>query len=283
MSTTGIVTDSTNCLPQNVIEEYGIKVIPVGLTLDGNDYWDIELSNDDFWTLFKKAKSLPTTNAASPGSFVKVFEDLAQNTDSIVCILVSKALSATNEVAVQAIKIIKDKYPALNIEIVDSKTSSGALGFIVLEAARAARSGKSLQEIVQVAEEMIPRVKFVTAMHTLKYLIKTGRAPKTAYLGEVFQTKPLIGMVSNSGLVDSLGRVNGKKKAAVKLVELMEDYIDITKPVHIMVHYTDNIRDAEELKDMVISRVNCIELYITPYSPVMASAVGPVIALSFYT
>lgn len=132
MSTTGIVTDSTSCLPQEVINEYGIKIIPVGVTLDGHDYWDIELSNDDFWTLFKKAKSLPTTNAASPGSFVKAFEELARNNDSIICILVSKALSATNEAAVQAKEIIKDKYPTLDIKIVDSKTSSGALGFIVL-------------------------------------------------------------------------------------------------------------------------------------------------------
>ena len=170
-----------------------------------------------------------------------------------------------------------------DIEIIDSKTSTGALGFTVLEAARAATEGKSLDTVVKTAKDMIPRVKFVVCMNTMKYLIKTGRAPKVAYIGEMFQVKPLIGMVSGSGLVDSLGKVNGKKKAPHKLMELMENYIDINAPSHIMVHYTDDVTVGEELRDLILSKVNCKELYMTPYSPVMAAATGPVISLAFYS
>ena len=283
MSKVGIVTDSTNCLPQEVLQEYDIRVVPVGFTIEGKTYWDTEISSNDFWKLFKEAKELPTTNAVTPGTFTDIFNDLANTTDNIVCILVSKALSATNSVAVKAGEMIKEEHPDLKIEIVDSKTSAGALGFIVMEAAKAAKAGKSLEEVVQVAEEMIPRVKFVCGMNTMKYLIKSGRAPKSAYIGEFLQIKPIIGMVSGTGLVESMGRVNGSKKTMTKLTEMVKDHIDTSKPIHLMVHYTDDIKTGEELKEYATSVYDCAEVHLTPYSPVMASATGPVVSLSFYS
>ena len=183
----------------------------------------------------------------------------------------------------QAREIVKSEHTGLNIEIIDSKTAAGALGFIVLEAARAAQAGKSLAEVVEVAQNIIPKVKFTVAMDTLKYLIKSGRAPKTAMIGDMLQVKPIIGMVNQTGLVENLGRARGKQKAMLKLVELMKEHIDTEKPVHLMFHYTDGIAPAEELRDTVTSQLNCAEVYLTPYTPVMASATGPVVAISFYS
>ncbi|HEY50331.1 MAG TPA: DegV family protein [Dehalococcoidia bacterium] len=283
MSKVGIVTDTTSCLPPELVKEYGIRIVPVGLVIGGKHYKDTELTNEQFWQLFYAANGSSTTAAPSLGDFTSIYEELSQSCDGIVCILVSKALSATFEVATQGKDLIKEKNPKLNIEIIDSKTSAGALGFIVLESARAAKAGKNLDEVVQVANDMIPRVKFVTAMDTLKYLIKIGRAPKTAVLGDVFGVKPLIGMVSNTGLVENLGRARGKKKAMSKIVELAKEHIEPGKPVHAMFHYTDSIAAGEALKQMVTSQIDCKEVYLTPYTPVMASATGPVVAFAFYT
>jgi DegV family protein with EDD domain len=130
---------------------------------------------------------------------------------------------------------------------------------------------------------MIPRAKFVVTMETLKYLIKSGRAPKTAYIGELLQVKPIIGMINNTGVVENLGRVRGKQKAMTKLVNLMQEYIDISKPVHLNVHYTNRIEDGEKLRDMVTSQLNCTEVYLTPFTPVMAGHTGPVLSLAFYS
>ena len=184
MSRVGIVTDSTNCLPEELIKEYDIRVVSVGFSFDGKAYRDKDITNDEFWRLFHEAKGMPTTSAASMGDFASVFTELGKSSDNIVCVVVSKALSATHEAATQARDMVKAEQPGLNIEIIDSKTSAGALGFIVLEASRAARAGKSLAEVVQIAQDMIPRVKFFVALDTLKYLIKGGRAPKTAVIGE---------------------------------------------------------------------------------------------------
>ena len=283
MPNVAIVTDSTSCLPPELIKQYGIRIVSVGLIIDGKPYRDSDLSNDEFWALFYQAKTLPTTSAASPGDFASTFIDIAKSTDAIVCIVLSSVLSATHEAAVQASEIVKSEYPRLNIEIIDSKTATGALGFIVLEAARAAQRGKNIAEVAQVTQDMIARVKFIVGMDTLKYLIKTGRAPKTGYIGELLQVKPIVGMVSGTGLVELLGKVRGKRKCMLKLAELVNKYIDTNKPVHLMVHYTDGIRPGEELRDIITSRMKCEEVYLTPYTPVMASASGPVVALSFYS
>ncbi len=283
MPRVGIVTDTTSCLPPELVEEYGIRIAPVGLVIGGQHYKDTELTNEEFWQLFYAAKGSSTTAAASPGDFASIFEELGKSTDSIVCILVSKALSATLEAATQGKKLVKEKNPEANIEILDSKTSAGALGFVVLEAARAAKASKGLEEVIKTANDMIPRVKFVTAMDTLKYLIKSGRAPKTAVIGDVLGVKPIIGMVSNTGLVENLGRAMGKQKALAKLAELAKEHTEPGKKVHAMFHYTDGIAAGETLRDIITSQIDCDEVYLTPYTPVMASATGPVVAFSFYS
>ena len=283
MSKAGIVTDTISCLPAEVIKEYDIRLVPLALSINGRPYRDqVDVTPDEFWKIFPEMKKF-TTGAPAMGDFTSIFADLSKSTDSIVCIFVSKALSATHEAAVQAVEMFKSEQPGINIEIVDSRTAAGAQGFIVLEAARAARADKSLAEVVQVAQDMIPRAKFVLTMETLKYLIKSGRAPKTAYIGELMQVKPIIGMVNNTGLVENLGRVNGKQKAMVKLVDLMKKYIDISKPLHLNVHYTNRIEDGEKLRDLVTSQLQCAEVYLTPYTPVMSGHTGPVVALSFYS
>ncbi len=284
MSKVGIVTDSTSCLPNELIKEYGILMAPVHLVIEGKDYRDqVDITPSEFWRIFKSLKELPTTAAAGPGDWINAITEMAKSTDNIVCITLSKKLSATHEGAVQARDIMKSEHPNINIEVIDSETATGALGFVVLEAARAAHAGKSLAEVVQVAQDTLTRVKFFMSPDTLKYLIRIGRAPKTAVIGDLLQVKPIIGMVKRTGLVESLGKTRGKRKAMAKMVEMIADYIDTTKPVHIIVHYSERIEDVEELKEMVTSRYNCSEVYVSEFTPVMAAAMGPVVALAFYS
>ena len=249
MSKVAVVTDTVSCLPPDLVKKLDIHIIPVNLVIDKKNYPDCDLSNEEFWKLFYEAKETITTNAANPSDFEAIFSKLAQDTDSIICILVSKQLSATNQAAQTAKTSLEQKIPSLRIEIIDSKTATGAQGFIVLEAARAAQAGKNLIEVVQIANDMVSRVKFVTAMQTLKYLIKSGRAPKSAVIGNWLRVKPLIGMVSGSGLVDNLGRARGMDKAIEKMIDMVKDYTDTSKPLHVMVHYTDSKSLGEQIKN----------------------------------
>lgn len=254
------------------------------MVIDGKHYRDVvEITTDQFWGMFNDLKEQPSTTAVSPGDFLDTFTELSKSTDTIVCILVAKTLSATQESAYLAKRMLKSELPDLNIEIIDSKTAVGAMGFIVLEAARAAQQNKDMAEVIKVARDMIPRVLYLGALDSLKYLINIGRAPKATSIGEFFKLKPVVGFVDDSGHLNIVARVRGNNKALTKVVDLVEKYIDTSRPIHAMVHYCNGIETGNRLKEMVTSRYDCAEIYVTQYSPVVVSSTGPNIGLSFYS
>ena len=284
MNNVGIVTDSTHCLPAELIKEYDIRVVPYHLILDGKDYLDqIDITPAEFWKMFFNLKSLPTTSAISPGQYADIFTELAKSTGSIVCLIISSSLSAAYKAAVTARDMVRENHPDLTIELIDTNTAAGALGLIVLEAARAARAGKSMAEVVEVVQGLVSKVKLIFALDTLKYLIKGGRAPKAAVIGEILGVKPIITVNSNTGLVESLGKERGKGKVMQKLAGMIADYADTDKPLHVLVHYTNNIEDAKELQEMITARYKCEEIYVTDLTPVITAHTGPAFGLSFYS
>jgi DegV family protein with EDD domain len=283
MAKIGILTDTTHCLPSDSINRYGIKVIPMGLVLDKKPYLDqVEITPSEFWEKFKTLKNLPTTFAPNPKDFEKIFADMALRFDSIICILVSKVLTATQNAAISAKKSFSEQNPNVRIEIIDSKCAAGALGFLVLEAARAVERGSTFEEVISLVQNMLPKVTYLTVLETMKYLIKGGRAPRIAAIGNLLGVRPIISNNKETGEVLSIGRGQGKKNSMEKMVSMVADFVDPAKPLHMIVHYTDNLKDGEQLRDMVKSRYHCEELYLTPYSPVMAVHVGPVTSLAFY-
>ncbi len=282
MSKVAIVTDTISCLPAELIKDYDIRIVPVGLVIERKVYRDTELSIEKFWELFYSTKTPVTTVAVNPAEFEAAFTDLARQADGIVCIPVSKALSATHKSAVQAAAEFMKKNPAIKIEVVDSKTATGAEGFVVLEAARAARAGKSIAEVVQAAENIIPRVKMVATMSTLKYVVRSGRAPKSAIIGDWLKVKPILGITTGSGLVENMGKERGMDKAISKVLEIAGTFIDTSKPLHLFVHFSDDRALGQKILDTMTSRYQCAEVYLTPYTPVMSSQTGPIVSLAFY-
>jgi DegV family protein with EDD domain len=283
MSKIAFVTDTISCLPPHLIKEYGIRIVPTILVINGKSYRDgIDMNNDDFWKQFDSMQNF-STSAALPGDFVNAFKEAGKEADNIICTLVSKALSATNTTAVQAQKLIKEENPKLNIEIIDSRTGTGAEGFVVLEGARAARAGKNLSEVIQIMQDMITRVKWVNSMETTKYLIKIGRAPKTIPAEVFLQMKPMISMLHNTGLVEDSGVARSKEESFQKMVDMIGENADLTRPLHVMVHYTNSIADGQQLVSMVKAKYNPVEIYLTPYSAVMCGTTGPCNAIAFYS
>jgi len=260
-------------------------VVPVGVVIDNKVYRDnVDITCQGFLDRFRNEDWKTTTTAASPADFVNVFRTLGETTNTILCILVSKALTATQESAYLARKIIRSEVnPNLTIEIIDSRSSAGAMGFMVLEAARAARSGKSLDEIKKVVQDISSRVIYLSAIETLKYLIRTGRAFRGASIGDSLGIKPIIGFIDDSGYIEVIARVRGKENAIPKLVDMVREYADVHKPLHVIFHYSNSKEDAEQLKELVTTRYKCCEVYLSEFSPVMVSTTGPMCGLAFYS
>jgi DegV family protein with EDD domain len=283
MGKVALVTDTVASIPQELIKSLGIHVVPVGFMLDGQKYRDqVDIHPDEFWARFKTMKKF-TSFAPTPGEFVAAFEQASQDTDNIAVVVISKALSACYQSALQGREIIKMQKPQLNIEVLDSKAFTGSEGFIVIEGARAAQTGKSLAEVVQLMQNMTGRVRAIGCLETLKYLIRSGRAPKVAYLGELMGIKPIVGGIDGSGLVQSLGTAKGKQKCFERIVQMVSEYSDTNRPLHVMVNYTNNIDDGKKVLEMVKARYNPVESYLTFQSPLSGGHTGPILVISFYT
>jgi len=284
MAKVGIVTDTTNVLPPELIKEYDIRIVPMTFTMEDKTYRDmVDITTSEFYRIYRKLTKPPTTSGAMTADFLDAFRKLGKTTNSIACIIISADLSATYKAAHAAKDIMKDEAPGVNIEIIDSRTVIGALGFIVLEAARAAKDGKDLNQVVEVAKSMIPRVHLLLMVETLKYLIRGGRAPKVGgWVGEMLRVKPIMGISDAGGVLQPMGRVRTKNKAMAHLVEMGKEKLGGKKPAHVIIHFADLREDGERLKEMVSSQLDCSELYISELTPVMLIHTGPLLGLSFY-
>ena len=154
----------------------------------------------------------------------------------------------------------------------DSQTVTAAEGFVALAAARAAAEGKSLAEVVKVAEEMRGRATFVILLDTIRHVYRTGRIPKVAaQIGSVLNIKPIL--TSSSGLVCFAGAARNKERGIKRILQMMRNKVG-QSPVHIAVMHAYALEEAKRLKERVSSEFNCAELWLTEFSPIMGYACG---------
>jgi fatty acid-binding protein DegV len=112
-------------------------------------------------------------------------------------------------------------------------------------------------------------------MENTKYLIKIGRAPKTIPVEVFLQVKPMIAMLHNTGLVEDAGVARSKDESFQKMVELISQNADLSRPLHVKVHYISNIADGRQLVSMVKAKYRLAEIYLIPYTGVMCGSPGP--------
>jgi DegV family protein with EDD domain len=277
-----VIADSSICLPSDLIDEYGIELAPESIIFGDKVYRDgIDLARQDFFTLLKQAKELPTTSAPSPKDFADAYQKAAQEANGIACIVVTAGLSA---MGLQSAMTAKEGFFQVPVEVFDSRTALGAYGFVVLAAARAAKAGKSLPEVIKAAEDVRNRVSMIFTPETLEYLARGGRIGKAAFwAGTLLNVKPILEVPPSSGVIEPLERVRTRTRALNRLLELMEERIGSGEPVHVDIDHGNVPDEADWLKTQIMSRFNCTELYINHFAPVAGAHTGPgVIALSFY-
>jgi len=219
--TVKIVTDSVSDLPPQVAEELGITVVPLNIRFGTEVYRDgVDLTAEQFYERLAHSKTLPVTSTPSPGSFAEAYDKLAEETDEILVITLSSKLSATYEVALQSVGLMKRK---CRIEVVDSQWAVMAQGFVVISAARTAQSGASFDEVLDIIHRNITRVDFCAAFDTLEYLKRGGRiGAAQAFLGSMLKMNPII--TFKDGVVHPAGREHSRAKAIDYLYNFAMSY-----------------------------------------------------------
>jgi len=191
-----IVTDSSCDLPDELVAELGIEVVPLTIRFGEEELVDRrDLTSSEFWARCASSPVLPSTAAPAPGAFEEVFRRAAAaGAEGVVCVSLSSKLSATGESAQVAARAVADVVP---VRVVDSLSVTLGLGMIAVESARRSAAGAGLEEIVALAEDMAARTKVFGSLDTLEYLKKGGRiGAAQALLGSILSIKPVIEVVA---------------------------------------------------------------------------------------
>ncbi len=274
-----IVTDSTSSLTPTMGKEYGIRVVPVHLIFGTQSYRDgVDLDAESFYRLLHSSKQLPTTSQPTAEDFMRVYSALAEQAEAIVSIHLSHQMSATLDSAQAA----RQELPNVPIHVVDSRSVSMGLGLMAIAAARAARDGKSADEIVRLVEELIPKMNVLFTVETLEYLRKGGRiGGATAFLGSALSIKPLLYV--KDGRVEPLERQRTKKRAVERMLDRMAERIGASQSVHVAVLHCAVPEEAAQLAEQVAARFQCTDILTAEAGPIIGTHAGPgTVGVAFY-
>jgi fatty acid kinase fatty acid binding subunit len=271
MSKIAFVVDSTAYIPTDQVQEFDIKVIAQVLIWDDETMLDgVDIQPTAFYERLRDSKTMPTTSQATIGAFIEVFRPLAEAGRPILAILVSNKLSGTIQSAEQA----KAEFPEATIVTVDSEATAMALGFQVLAAARAAREGKSFEEVTEIARQAKNRTGVVFVVDTLEFLHRGGRiGGASRLLGTALNLKPILEL--QDGVIEAVDRVRTRSKAQARLLDLLEMRIDGRPNLRLAVLHAAAEQQARDLLEIAANRFNPVETVFSEVSPVVGTHIGP--------
>jgi DegV family protein with EDD domain len=269
------------CLNRELAEKYEIGIIPINLYAGGKNYRDgVDITPSEAYKLFLEDPDSFNTSSASPMDCLQAFREASRQAPNILCITLSTGLSTLYNAAVDARELARDELPGITIEVMDSHQATPSEGMIALAAARAAAEGKDLSEVIQAAEKVKSKVNAIVLLDTTKYVYRSGRVPKIAsMIGSALNIRPVLTV---SGTVHFSGMVRSRKQGIERILQMMRDRVG-NRPVHIAVFHAYALDEAERLKERISAEFNCIEVWLSEFSPVMGYACGTgTVGTAFY-
>jgi len=279
MNKIAIVTDSTAYLPKDFVKLHKIRVVPLRIHRDDVTFLDgVDITPAEFYERLEKSSNIPSTSQPSAGDFLQVFKELAPHYDGIIVPLMSSGISGTAASAQSASAMFAE----IPVEIIDTHSTTAGLGLVVTAVAQALSDGMNLNEIKQLADDIVKRLKVFFVVDTLKYLHKGGRlGGASRYLGTVLSIKPIL-FLDDQGKIDALEKVRTKRKATARLIQLAIEQAD-GKPVMVGVLHANALEEVKNLREQLLEQLDCTQIEIYDLSPVIGAHVGPgTIGLAIY-
>jgi len=271
VSRIAIVTDSTVCMPADLVRQYRITVLPQILVWGDETFRDGEnIQPNDFYRRLATAKIMPKSSQVSMVDFKDAYERLLGEGYEILNILISSGLSGTIASALQAREAFPPDAP---IEIVDSRTTGMEMGLHILQAARRIEQGATLVEAKAAAETAQEYSGLILTPMTLEFLHRGGRiGGASRFLGTALNIKPILHV--DGGRVEPLERVRTRKRAKRRIVEVIAGRVG-DSPVHVVALHANTAAEAAEILQMSKDKLNVVESFIADVSPVIGTHVGP--------
>ncbi len=267
--TVKIVTDSASDLPQAVLEQYDISVVPLYINVAGHSYLDgLEMTHRDFYQRLPGWTEPPTTSAPAPGRLVETYQSLAeQGASGIVSIHISANLSNTVNVA----RLAAQGVESVPVSVIDGGQVTLTTGLAVIEAARAAAAGASVEQITDLVADLGSRSYTFAALDTLEFVRRSGRMSRFAYgLGTWLKIKPILKMHLGRPAMD---RVRTRERAIQRLEQLVTELGPLEQ---LYVVHTDALDRAEDLQRRLQHLFPAGQpSYTIEVTPVIGAHIGP--------
>lgn len=270
-----VVTDSSACLPADLLGEYGIIVVPLSFLLNGELYRDGDLSPAEFYRRLSAARGPIATNAPAPGEFIEAFRKAQERgAEAVLCLTLASEFSGTHSSAVNAARMAQTELPGLSIEVADSGALAMAHGFAVLAAARVAAAGGSLEEAAAAARDVAGRAQMVGALETMRFLARGGRVPWIVHwAASLLRIKPVLAF--SGGRVRAVARARTMVRAMNRMLDYMAANLKPGEPVYAAVMQAGAPDRAEDLARRVQERFAPAQLLMTEFTSVMGIHTGP--------
>jgi DegV family protein with EDD domain len=265
-----IITDSLSDINSDIAQKLDITVVPLTVLFGREAFLDrVTISPETFYDRLVNGSVWPTTTQPTPAAFAEIYSKLGETTDEVLVVTLSKKMSGTYQSAMGAKPMVKKK---IKIEVIDSEAVAMGLGQIVIAAAKEAKKGASLAELVEFVKQAKLRSHWIAYFDTLKYLAKGGRIGKAqAWLGSLLSVKPLLTV--REGEMAPVTRVRSQSAGMDYLYNFATPYAGRIEAI--AVEHTTATEMFDKLTERFAALVPRDRIYRATVSPVLGTYGGP--------
>ena len=265
-----IASDRTCDLPQAVVDQYGIGIVPCYINVGNTSYLDgIDLTRQDFYEQLPNYNPYPKTAAPGVGMYSEIYQRLAdEGADQVISLHIHSGLSNLSNTA----RLAAEAAEKVKVSVIEAGQLTLGLGFMAIAAAEAAMKGKSLSEILQMLKEQEKRTFVFAAFNTLDNLRASGRAPDIIVrIANLLHIKPIIQL--HQGELRLIGQERTLSRSIDRLVDQAQKFGKIER---LAVLHCNAIDKARILADKLKSRISYeLDIWITEITPVLGVHIGP--------
>jgi DegV family protein with EDD domain len=271
---TALVTDSTCDLPQDIIDNYQINMLPININFGENHYLDkITIQPEQFYTLLKENNDYPKSSQVNEKSFTNLYSHLASHYDSIIAIHISDKLSGTFNSSQKAALAISNEFNK-PISVINSKNISGGLGLVILRTAQAIEAGYSHDQVVKMAEKWTNNLRLFVSVRTMKYLVRSGRVSAVkGFIARILNINPIV-TVNESGKAVVFGKTFNQKANMLKVMGCITKISREKSIWNYIVLHANNI-DAAQWYSEKMENLTCKKpVSVVNISPILGGYAG---------
>lgn len=268
-----IITDSTSDLPQELVHKHDIEVMPLGVTIDEEEFLDgVTIKPKDVAAAIRAGK-LPTTSQVTQERFRDTMSEYAEKGQPCVYIAFSSRMSGTCQTGAMVLSQLAEEHPEWQAAVIDSRCGSLGQGLVVLKAAEQAAQDKPLAQIIEAVKQCASHMQHLFTVDDLHYLSRGGRVSQvSAIFGSLLNIKPVLHLAD--GQLIPIDKVRGTIKAYERIIALMKQRGLALKEQTIGISHANDPDAAARLEDLIRKELGCTEILINEIGGVIGAHIG---------